>query len=167
MAFDNGVGRLEAFIRKPRLDCKYKKRLFRIGPLIRSFKLEMIKFGIFEKVIKIWKKKNQGLSNFKVNNQREGSEKKKLYLIYIKKVADFLIPEVKLIFQFMIPLCFKVKGVHWVYSTCLSAGTESKYSHLSNKRGGWNKRGGGAKAAKSINVEVGILQLESSPFVLK
>ena len=30
------------------------------------------------------------------------------------------------------------------------------YSHLSNKRGGWNKRGGGAKVAKSINGEVGI-----------
>ena len=30
------------------------------------------------------------------------------------------------------------------------------YSHLSNKRGGWNKRGGGAKVAKSINLEVGI-----------
>ena len=30
------------------------------------------------------------------------------------------------------------------------------YSHLSNNRGGWNKRGGGAKVAKSINVEVGI-----------
>ena len=30
------------------------------------------------------------------------------------------------------------------------------YSHLSNKRGGWNKRGGGAKFAKSLNVEVGI-----------
>ena len=28
------------------------------------------------------------------------------------------------------------------------------YSHLSNKQGGWNKRGGGAKVAKSINVEV-------------
>ena len=28
------------------------------------------------------------------------------------------------------------------------------YSHLSNNRGGWNKRGGSAKAAKSINVEV-------------
>ena len=41
------------------------------------------------------------------------------------------------------------------------------YSHLSNKRGGWNKHGGGAKVAKSINVEVGILQLESSPFVFK
>ena len=27
------------------------------------------------------------------------------------------------------------------------------YSHLSNKRGGWNKRGGGAKNAKSLNVE--------------
>ena len=30
------------------------------------------------------------------------------------------------------------------------------YSHLSNNRGGWNKRGGDAKVAKSINVEVGI-----------
>ena len=27
------------------------------------------------------------------------------------------------------------------------------YSHLSNKRGGWNKRGGGAKNGKSLNVE--------------
>ena len=31
-----------------------------------------------------------------------------------------------------------------------------RYSHLSNKRGGWNKCGGGAKFAKSLNVEVGI-----------
>ena len=30
------------------------------------------------------------------------------------------------------------------------------YSHLSNNRGGRNKHGGGAKVAKSINVEVGI-----------
>ena len=30
------------------------------------------------------------------------------------------------------------------------------YSHLSNNRGGWNKRGGCAKVTKSINVEVGI-----------
>ena len=30
------------------------------------------------------------------------------------------------------------------------------YSHLSNKHGGWNKRGGGAKFAKSLNLEVGI-----------
>ena len=30
------------------------------------------------------------------------------------------------------------------------------YSHLSNKRGGWNKCGGGAKVTKSLNVEVGI-----------
>ena len=30
------------------------------------------------------------------------------------------------------------------------------YSHLSNKRGGWNKHGGGAKFVKSLNVEVGI-----------
>ena len=33
---------------------------------------------------------------------------------------------------------------------------EAHYSHLSNKRGGWNKRGGGAKFAKSLKVEVGI-----------
>ena len=33
---------------------------------------------------------------------------------------------------------------------------EIRYSHLSNKRGGWNKRGGGAKVAKSLTVEVGI-----------
>ena len=30
------------------------------------------------------------------------------------------------------------------------------YSHLFDKRGGWNKRGGGAKVAKSLNMEVGI-----------
>ena len=30
------------------------------------------------------------------------------------------------------------------------------YSHLSNNRGGWNKRGGGAKLAKSINDEAEI-----------
>ena len=30
------------------------------------------------------------------------------------------------------------------------------YSHLSNNRGGWNKRGGSAKLAKSINVEARI-----------
>ena len=41
----------------------------------------------------------------------------------------------------------------------LAGGLSELYSHLSNKRGGWNKRGGGAKVAKSINVEVGILQL--------
>ena len=31
-----------------------------------------------------------------------------------------------------------------------------KYSHLFNKCGGWNKRGGGAKVAKLLNVEAGI-----------
>ena len=31
------------------------------------------------------------------------------------------------------------------------------YSHLFNKRGGLSKRGGGAKVAKSLNVEVGII----------
>ena len=31
-----------------------------------------------------------------------------------------------------------------------------RYSHHSNNRGGWNKRGGGTKVAKSIKVEGGI-----------
>ena len=31
-----------------------------------------------------------------------------------------------------------------------------QYSHLFNKRGGWNKRVGGAKVAKSLNVEARI-----------
>ena len=30
------------------------------------------------------------------------------------------------------------------------------YSHFFNKHGGWNKRGGGAKVAKLLNVQVGI-----------
>ena len=38
----------------------------------------------------------------------------------------------------------------------ISNAKKCKYSHLSNNRGGWNKRGGRAKVAKSINVEVGI-----------
>ena len=29
--------------------------------------------------------------------------------------------------------------------------SKKKYSHLFNKRGGWNKRGGGAKVAKSLD----------------
>ena len=33
---------------------------------------------------------------------------------------------------------------------------EFLYSHLSNERGGWNKRGGGATFAKSLNVEGGV-----------
>ena len=33
---------------------------------------------------------------------------------------------------------------------------EFVYSHLFNKRGGWNKRGGGAKVAKSLHMEAGI-----------
>ena len=33
---------------------------------------------------------------------------------------------------------------------------EPDYSHLFNKRGAWNKHGGGAKVAKSLNVELGI-----------
>ena len=38
----------------------------------------------------------------------------------------------------------------------LNEGIPRAYSHLSNNRGGWNKRGGSAKVAKSINVEVRI-----------
>ena len=38
-------------------------------------------------------------------------------------------------------------------SNCQS---NNHYSHLFNKRGDWNNRGGGAKVAKSLNVEVGI-----------
>ena len=38
----------------------------------------------------------------------------------------------------------------------LSKSSRIRYSHLSDNRGGWNKRGGGAKVAKSINVEAGI-----------
>ena len=30
------------------------------------------------------------------------------------------------------------------------------YSHLSNSRGGWNKRGGGAKVLELIDEEIGI-----------
>ena len=32
----------------------------------------------------------------------------------------------------------------------------NEYSHLFNKRGAWNKRGGGAKVAILLNVELGI-----------
>ena len=32
----------------------------------------------------------------------------------------------------------------------------NQYSHLSNNHGGWNKRKGGVKVAKSINMEVEI-----------
>ena len=37
-----------------------------------------------------------------------------------------------------------------------TVGLMNQYSHLSNSRGGWNKRGGGAKVAKLLNVEAGI-----------
>ena len=39
---------------------------------------------------------------------------------------------------------------------------ENRYSHLSNSRGGWIKRGGGAKVAKSINVEAGFFLEKTS-----
>ena len=35
-------------------------------------------------------------------------------------------------------------------------GFENSYSHLFNKCGGWNKREGGAKVTKSLNMQVGI-----------
>ena len=41
------------------------------------------------------------------------------------------------------------------------------YSHFSNIRGGWNKRGGDAKVAKSINVEVGICKSEGWDYLEK
>ena len=50
--------------------------------------------------------------------------------------------------------------LYWTHATffihsCLLSIDEA-YSHLFNKRGAWNKRGGGAQVAKSINVERGI-----------
>ena len=42
------------------------------------------------------------------------------------------------------------------FSLIGSTMNDNDYSHLSNSRGGWNKRGGGTKVAKSINLEVGI-----------
>jgi hypothetical protein len=44
---------------------------------------------------------------------------------------------------------------HFDFFLCVSWLADC-YSNLSNKRGGWNKRGGVAKFAKSLNVEVGI-----------
>ena len=44
-------------------------------------------------------------------------------------------------------------GMNWEY---LLKSWSKAYSHLFNKRGAWNKGGGGAKVAKSLNVEVGI-----------
>ena len=43
-----------------------------------------------------------------------------------------------------------VLSVFAVQTTKYDLGT---YSHLSNNRGGWNKRGGGAKVSKAIYVE--------------
>ena len=45
------------------------------------------------------------------------------------------------------------KYIFW--GSCAKSRINS-YSHLSNSRGGWNKRRGDAKVAKSINVEVGL-----------
>ena len=57
-----------------------------------------------------------------------------------------------------------------MWSSCGSDVTVASvfvYSHLSNKRGGWNKRGGGTKNGKSKIVDVEILEVESSAFVSK
>ena len=47
-------------------------------------------------------------------------------------------------------------SLHNVSLHKLKKKTSITHSHLSNKRGGWNKRGGGTKFAKSLNMEVGI-----------
>ena len=47
-----------------------------------------------------------------------------------------------------------MRGFVYCLNICLVL--QNEYSHLFNKRGAWNKRGGGAKVAKSLNVEVGI-----------
>ena len=51
-----------------------------------------------------------------------------------------------------------VPGYDQITTICASfvCDKEGTYSHLFNKRGAWNKRGGGAKVAKSLNVELGI-----------
>ena len=49
------------------------------------------------------------------------------------------------------PICCKQ-----MYIVCTFVISCSHYSHLFNKRGARNKRGGGAKVTKSLNVEVGI-----------
>ena len=50
---------------------------------------------------------------------------------------------------------FKMCHSQWGQS-CFEVAFELYYSHLFNKRVAWNKRGGGAKVAKSLNVELGI-----------
>ena len=46
--------------------------------------------------------------------------------------------------------------ISWGLQTCIDERSNYAYSHLSYNRGGWDKHGEGAKAAKSINVEGGI-----------
>ena len=46
--------------------------------------------------------------------------------------------------------------MHYIYVETVVQNLLLGYSHLFNKRGAWNKHGGGAKVAKSLNVEVGI-----------
>ena len=54
-------------------------------------------------------------------------------------------------------LSYFVTGGGIVYSGLFNNSLSTSFNpHLSNKHGDWNKRGGGAKVAKSINVEVGI-----------
>ena len=65
----------------------------------------------------------------------------------------FLVPRVSL-------HCCRLQAV---YSPITVKDFVAMYSHLSNNPRGWNKRGGGAKVAKSIIVEVGI-NVESGIF---
>ena len=44
----------------------------------------------------------------------------------------------------------------WIGSTHVFRIFYAQYSHLFNKRGAWNKPGGGAKVAKLLNLELGI-----------
>ena len=46
--------------------------------------------------------------------------------------------------------------INYPVRKCSKNSCKFMYSHLFNKRGGWNKLGGVAKVAKSLNVEVGI-----------
>ena len=58
-----------------------------------------------------------------------------------------------LIAYWKVVLCQECIADPLVYDLGLDSGV---YSHLFNKRGGWNKRGGDAKNAKPLNVEVAI-----------
>jgi hypothetical protein len=56
-------------------------------------------------------------------------------------------------FNFSLSLPAVQKSAYQIYVWSNRYLVQTAYSHLSNKRGGWNKRGGGANNAKSLNVE--------------